>query len=553
MEVPISDTAPSLARSTAIMSAGTILSRLTGFVRQWSMAVALGVSITAKGAIPIASAFNISNNIPNMVYELVAGGVLSSMFIPIFMEKLDREGESKAFQMANTLFSVFLLVLGVVALIGTIFPEPFVWTQTFTKSVAEREVAVYLFRFFAVQIIFYAFVALTTGVLNSYRKFFAPALAPLFNNVVVIVVLLGFYLPLRESNPRLALIALGVGTTLGVVALFAGQVPALLKLGFRFRWSLDLSDPSLHKMLRKGVWLLVYVAVNIVGVSFRNAFATKTLADGSAALQYAWMWYQLPYGVLAVSYLTAIFPELSDTAGRRDWSAFKTYVSRGLRAMALLILPCAAMLLALGTPLVSLYRFGAFPADAIPLVTWVLAGWTVGLFFFAAYMLVLRAFYAMQDTRTPAITTAILTVVHVALYAVLPPVLVGALPASLSDYALVGISLADSIFFALHLAVLLIILRRRVGGFGFAHVLDGWGRALAGAAVGGLAAWGVLLATGALGTGAAGNIIRVAAGGCVGLAVSYGTLRILRIDELSYVDGLARRVGSRLSAGRTRA
>jgi putative peptidoglycan lipid II flippase len=521
------------------MSAGTILSRLTGFVRQWAMAVALGVSLAAHGAIPVASAFTISNNIPNMIYEFVAGGVLSSMFIPIFMEKLNRDGESEAFKLANTLFCLFLLVLGFVALVGTLFPQAFVWTQTATKSAADRELAVYLFRFFAVQIIFYAFVALTTGVLNSYRKFFAAALAPLFNNVVVIVVLLGFYLPLSSSNPQLAIIALGVGTTLGVVALFVAQVPALLQLGFRFRWSMDLKDPSLRKMLRKGAWLLVYVGVNMVGISFRNILATNTMPDGAAALQYAWMWYQLPYGVLAVSYLSAVFPELSDAADRRDWAAFKSYFARGLRAMSLLILPSAAMLLALGTPLVTLYRFGKFPASAIPLVTAVLAGWTVGLFFFAASMLALRAFYAIQDTKTPAIANAILTVVQVGLYALLPRLLVG-------PYALIGIPLADSAFFGLFLITLLVIIRRRIGGFGFAHVLDGWARSLCGAIVGGLAAWAVLFATSGLGTGAGGNITRVVLGGAAGLGVSYATLRLLRIDELSYVNAQLRRIGSRL-------
>ncbi len=526
------------------MSAGTILSRLTGFARQWAMAVALGVSLTAHGAIPIASAFNISNNIPNMIYELVAGGVLSSLFIPLFMEKRNEQGESAAFKLANTLFSLFLLVLGTVALIGTLFPEPFVRTQTFTVSSADAQLAVYLFRFFAVQIIFYAFVALTTGVLNSYRKFFASALAPLFNNVVVVVVLLGFYLPLRDSNPQLAIVALGVGTTLGVVALFVAQVPALLRLGFRFSWSLDLKDPSLRTMMRKGAWLLVYVAVNMVGLSFRNAFATSAMRDGAAALQYAWMWYQLPFGVLAVSYLTAVFPELSDTASRRDWDAFKTYFSRGLRAMSLLILPSAAMLLALGTPLVSLYRFGKFPASAIPLVTACLAGWAAGLFFFSSFMLVMRAFTALQDTKTPAIWNLVLTFVQVGLYWLLPKVLAG-------PYALVGIPLADTVFFALFLTVLLVILRKRIGGFGFGHVLDGWMRSLAGAVAGGLAAWAVLLATSGLGTGAGGNILRVVLGSAVGLSVSYGALHLLRIDEVSYVDNLIRRVAGRLSPRRS--
>ncbi len=525
------------------MSVGTILSRLTGFARQWSMAVALGVTVAGSGAIPDASAFAIANNIPNMIYELVAGGVLSSMFIPIFIERMRADGEAAAHKTTNTLFSLMLVVLGIVAILGTLFPEPFVWTQTFTKSAAEREVAVYLFRFFAVQIIFYAFVALSTGVLNSYRKFFAPAIAPLFNNVVVIVVLLGFYMPLHESNRQLAIIALGVGTTLGVVALFVAQVPALLRVGFKFRWSMDLADPSLRKMVRKGGWLIVYVIVNLIGISFRNAFATSAMPDGAAALQYAWMWYQLPFGVLAVSYLSAVFPELSHAADHKDWPAFKEYLSSGLRSLSLLMLPSAALLLALGTPLVSLYRFGNFPGDAIPLVTAALTGWTVGLFFFAAYMLVLRAFYALQDTRTPALTNIVLTIVQVGLYWALPQLMAG-------QYALVGIPLADTIFFGLHLATLLVILNRRIGGFGFAGVLDGWARSLAGATAAGLVAWGVLAATTGLGTGVGGNVLRLVLGTVTGLGAAYGVLRLVGMKEIAYIDGLVGRVLGRLS-GRT--
>jgi len=524
------------------MSVGTILSRATGFVRQWAMAVALGVTLTSTGAIPIASAFNISNNIPNMIYELVAGGVLSSMFIPIFLEKLKSDGEGDAHRFANTLFTLVLLVLGFVALIGTLFPAVFIRTQTFTVPAEDTRLAIYLFRFFAVQIIFYAWTALTTGILNSYHKFFAPAIAPLFNNVVVIVAMLGFYLPLRDTHPDIAIIALGVGTTLGVVALFFAQVPALLKVGFRFRWSLHVSDPSLRKMLRKASWVLVYVAANLVGISFRNAFATSAMRDGSAVLSYAWMWYQLPYGVLAVSYLSAVFPEMSRSANGLDWEAFKGYLARGLRSMALLMLPAVAILLALGTQLVTLFRFGKFPAEAVPLVTAVLAGWTVGLFFFASFMLVMRAYYAMQDPRTPAIANIALTVAQVGMYALFTSLIPG-------NFALVGIPLADSAFFILSLVVLLAILRRRIGGFGFRHVLDGWARAAAGAIVGGLAAWAVVLLTPALGASALGNIARVLLGSTAGLAVSYAALRLLHIDEMDYVDGLLRRVLRRIAPG----
>lgn len=522
------------------MSIGTILSRLTGFVRQWAMAISLGVTIASTGPVPIASAFTIANNIPNMVYELVVGGILSSMFIPIFLERLNRDGESEAFSFTNTLFTLTLLLLGIIAVVGTLFPEPFIRSQTFTIDIEETRLAIYLFRFFAVQIVFYAFGALTTGLLNSYHRFFAPGVAPMFNNLVVIVALLGFYMPFRESRPDLAIVALGVGTTLGVITMFLVQVVPLLRIGFRFRLSLDLKDPSLRKMLRKTAPVIGYVVVNIVGISFRNAFATQTMRDGSAVLSYAWMWYQLPFGVLAVSYISTVFPELSRRAAAVDWTSFKNLFSSGLRVMALLMMPSAAILLALGTPLVTLYRFGRFPADAIPLVTAVLAAWTLGLFFFASYMLTLRAFYAMQDTWTPMVTNFFLTAVQVGLYALLTKVIDG-------PFALVGIPAADAVFFLLHTIVLLIILHRRIGPFGFRHVLGGWLRAFSGATAGGLSAAAVVFATAGIGSTASGNLARIALGGAVGLGVSYAALRHVGVGEMSYVDGLLRRVGSRLT------
>ena len=217
------------------MSLSTAASRVTGFIRTWAMAIALGVSFASTRGIPVGSSYNTANNIPNMIYELVAGGVLSSMFIPIFIEKLRRDGDESAYRLANTLFSLVLVVPGTVALLGTLFPQPFVFTQTFTVSSEKAELAVHLFRFFAVQIVFYGWCAIATGILNSRRKFFAPAIAPLVNHVVVIIALLGFYLPLRDSRPDLALAALGVGTPLGALVLLPTPTPSPLSTGFRFR------------------------------------------------------------------------------------------------------------------------------------------------------------------------------------------------------------------------------------------------------------------------------------------------------------------------------
>jgi putative peptidoglycan lipid II flippase len=531
---------PSVARSTALMSVSTAASRITGFVRTWAMAVALGVTVAGAVEIPVASAYNIANNLPNMIYELVAGGVLSSMLVPIFMERIRRDGREAAYHAANTLYSLCLVLLGSVALIGTFWPEPFVLTQTFTVSPEKARLAVYFFRFFAVQIVFYGWCAVTTGVLNTQRRFFAPAIGPLVNNVVVIVALLGFYLPLHDRRPDLAIVALGVGTTLGVVSLLVAQLPTLFGLGFRFRWSWDLADPTLRKLLRKSAPIVGYVVVNLIAVTFRNAFATRAMYDGSAALMYAWMWYQLPYGVLAVAYITALFPELSEMAVAHDWDAFKTTFSRGLRVITLLILPMAAMLIALSTPLVRLYRFGAFPAEAVPLVGGVLTAWALGLLSFALYMLTLRAFYAQQDSLTPMVTNAALAVVHVGLYWGLTSI------TTWGDWRLIGIPAADALFYTLHTVVLLLILRRRRGALDGRRVASTLVRVAVASLAGGAVAWGVIRLTPGLTASSLGFLLQIAVGGTLGLGTAYGLAHLMGVEEVHDGAALLRRATGRL-------
>jgi putative peptidoglycan lipid II flippase len=524
------------------MSASTAASRVTGFIRTWAMAVALGVTVTGAVDIPVASSYNLANNLPNMVYELLAGGVLSAMFVPIFMERIQRDGRDAAYHAANTLYSVVFVVLGSVALLGTFWPQPFVLTQTFTVSPEKAQLAVYFFRFFAVQIVFYGFCAVTTGILNSQRRFFAPAIGPLVNNVVVIVALLGFYLPLHDRRPDLALVALAVGTTLGVVSLLITQLPTLLGLGFRFRWTWDIADPTLRRLLRKSVPILGYVGVNMVAVAFRNAFATRAFLDGSAALMYAWMWYQLPYGVLAVAYITAVFPELSEMAVREDWTSFKVTFSRGLRVLTLLILPMAAMLVSLSVPLVKLYRVGAFPAEAVPLVAGVLTAWALGLLSFSMYMLTLRAFYAQQDSLTPMITNASLAVVHVGLYWGLTSI------TAWGDWRLIGIPAADAIFFTLHTAVLLLILRRRRGGLDGKRVLWTLARVAVASAAGGGVATGLLALTPGLSASRLGFLLQLVAGGTLGLVTAYGLAALMRVDEVHDAMAMLRRILGRIRA-----
>lgn len=530
---------PTVARSTAIMSVSTTLSRVTGFVRTWTIAYALGVTA-------LSSAYSVANNIPNMIFELVAGGVISSLFIPIFLEQWEKRGEEDAWEYASYLFNLTTIALAVVAVFGTVYAEQFVRTQTFRSGSGAAEVALagFFFRFFAVQIVFYGAGAVISGLLNAKRNYLWPALGPVFNNLVVIVTLLGFYVPFRHTDPELAKMGLAIGTTLGVLAMFAVQVPALIKMGFRYTPRIDLRHPGLRRMGRMALPTLVYVVTNLVAVSFRNAYAFEVSPEGPATLLYAWMFYQLPYGIFAVALATAIFTELSDQAGRDDWPSFKSTFSRGFKATGMLIIPMAAMLIALSEPLIRLYRAGAFTASDVPVVAEILAWWGATLFFFAGYMFILKTFYSLQDTRTPMLVNLVLTVGQVGMYATLTVGFAG-----WGGFGLKGIPIADMVFFAVSLAVLALLLRRKIGGYDVRGVVWMLTRTTIAAAVGGLAAYGVLRLTPGLAAGTTGFLLQLLLGGVVGLGVAFGGASLLRVEEVGIGTDLIRRLFARLGQG----
>lgn len=515
------------------MSASTLVSRLTGFMRTWAMGFALGLTA-------LADSYDIANNLPNMLFELLAGGVLSSVFIPLFMERLKHDGEEDAWRFASYVLNIIVIVLGVIAFVATVWPTPFVRSQTMTVPAEQAELATWLFRFFAIQIVFYGMGLVFTGVLNSYRRFLAPAVAPIFNNLVVTITLLGFYVPFRESNPKLALTGLAIGTTLGVITMAAVQVPSLLKLGGRYTPRIDWHHPGLRNVGMKMVPILVYVVTNLIGVTFRTNFAIATGEGGQAALRYAWQFYQLPYGIFAVALATAIFPELAERATARDMGGFKEMFARGLRATMVLIVPLAALLATLSTPIIMLYRAGRFTAEDVPVVAGVLMWWAIGLTFFAGYMFVLKSFYSLQDTKTPMYTNIVATTIHVALYALLAHGL-----GRWTGLGIIGIPIADGIFFFFHLLVLLLILRRRIG------LLEG--RALAstllkvvlGSAAGALVAWALMRLTGGLADVRGGFLVQLFVSATLGLGAAYGVMAVLKVPELATITSRIARFAGR--------
>ncbi|MDR0347064.1 MAG: hypothetical protein LBH56_01645, partial [Coriobacteriales bacterium] len=233
----------SVGRSTATMSAATLLSRATGFVKTWAMAFALGNTI-------LTSAYTIANNLPNMLFELFAGGVLTTAFLPIYLAQLEKHGRKNAASYASNLLSIGAIVLGAIALLATIFAPQVVFTQSFLKSDDfDAQSAIFFFRFFAIQVLFYGVGAIINGLLNAHRNFLWPALGPVFNNIVVIITFFGYPF-IRNFSEVGAMAWLAIGTTLGVVALFVVQIPALAKLKIPLRFHVNFKDPALKDTLK---------------------------------------------------------------------------------------------------------------------------------------------------------------------------------------------------------------------------------------------------------------------------------------------------------------
>ncbi len=537
------DTTKSIARSTAMMSGLTLVSRVTGFIRTWAMAFALGNTV-------LAASFSLANNLPNMIYELVAGGVLSTAFLPIYLQQRNMRSREEGNRYASNLLSLAIIFLGVIALLASIFSPQVMLTQTlFSSSSSETvENAVWLFRFFAFQIIFYGVSAIFGGLLNAEREYFWPAISSVFMNLIIIATFFAYPF-VNAASGQAGLLLLAVGTTLSIAVMACVQIPALVKAGFRFRFHIDLHDEGLHETLRLALPAILCTAINLVSLSFMNSCALHVAANGPASVSYAWMWYQFPYGVLGVALSTALFTEMSDCMSHGDTTGFKRHLNLGLRTTCLLIIPMASMLFVCSDELIGLYTAGKFTAADIQPIAELLRGWAFALPLYACYMFVYRAYSSLKDLKTVAICNLVLTFVQVMLYMVFTGVI--AIP-GFSSLGLVGIACGDIVFYGLMLIVLLYIMRRRMGAFGFGQLGIACVKVIVASVIGGaiaeLASWGVAGIVDI--SNILGSFIALVITGAIGLAIIFAICRILGVSE---VTNIVRRHGQRLKHSPARA
>ena len=412
------DEPTTFTRDAAVMAVGTTISRVTGFLRYAALAYVLGLTLRF-GQTNLPSTYNLANSMPNMIFDLVMGGIIASLFIPVFVEYLSTRSREEAWYVASSATNISLIILAIVTVIGIVASPLIIRLMTVFGSYGNvntelvRSQATFFLRFFVPQIIFYGLSAIFGGLLNAHRHFTAPAFAPIANNLVVIGTVVVFYFLPGPRTDNLHLIVLAVGTTLGVVAQALVQIPMLVRIGVRYTPVLDFKHPAIRKIGRLAIPLIGYILLWQVGIWF--VFALAIQVDGGVpSYQYAQLFFQLPYGIFAVSIITAIFPALSEHSALRKTARFKETMNMGIRSTILIIVPCAVIYLTLNQPIIRfLLQHGFFKAGDTEILSGVLFYFALGLIPYSIDMLLTKTFYSMQDTRTPMIINCFVVAINI--------------------------------------------------------------------------------------------------------------------------------------------
>lgn len=432
----------SVARASTLMAFTTTLSRLTGFLKWLAITYALGRTV-------IADAYNLANNLPNMIYELIMGGVLTAAFIPVVMDYLSRGEEEEGWKVASLIMNFVFLVLFFVALLGIFFPYPFVRIQMLLVSPEKTKLAQFFFRFFIIQIVFYGFCASFTGILNSKNHFFAPSAAPIFNNLIVIATLL---LYVKFS---LSLLVLAVGTTFGVASMAIAQIPYLKKMGYTYHFNFNFRHPDLRKFLLLGIPTVIFVLMRQAGNTVINNLASQ-FTGGISAYVYSWAFFQLPHGILTSSIVIALFPRLCEVFSLKEMDKFRHFIARGLKAIAFVTAPASAFLVALSPLIVQVaFERGKFTHTDTLYTASVLSLFALGILSFGFTVFLARSFYALKDAKTPTFVIG----VGIFLMSVLNIILVKFMEVR-------GIGLSHTLAYTFTFFLLFRLMEKRVGSLG---------------------------------------------------------------------------------------
>ncbi len=517
-----------ILRAAGTMAVATLVSRVTGLLRTMVLAAALGVGL-------VNDAYNTANTLPNIVYELLLGGVLTSVIVPLFVhaQERDRDGGVAYVQRLSTVAVVGLTVVTLLAVLAA----PLLTSLYGISGDPEQvRLANWLARILLLEIVFYGIGALAQAVLNSRGVFGPPAWAPVLNNVVVIatgVVFMtvadGAVEPETISSGLVWL--LGGGTTLGIAVQALVLIPLLRRAGvpLRPRWS--LRQTGLREAGSLGLWVIAYSAVSAIGVAVATRIANAAGREGglgSSAFAISSLLFQMPYGIIGVALLTALVPRMSRAAARDDVDGVVRDLSLGTRLSALGLLPVTAALTVLGPPLATVaFARGNTSVDEANAIGVALAIGAFGLLPMAVTLLQLRVFYAMKDARTPTLIQIGMVAVRVPLLFLVPAVVD-------ADRVVAGLMLVTSVTYVAGWVLGHVALTRRLGGLDNRSTLVPVLRVTVASLGAALVGWGVtIVSRDALGSSVAGSLGTLLIGTVVIGVAAIGGMLLARVPEVT--------------------
>jgi putative peptidoglycan lipid II flippase len=538
--------ASSILKSSAVMAAGTIVSRLTGFMRTLVMAAAIGVGT-------LNDSYQVANVLPTMIYVLVGGGALNAVFIPQLVRAMkndDDGGEAYANRLLTLVVSLLAAVTALCVLAAPLLVR--MMSPTIAADPQRMEVTVTFARYCLPTMFFMGLHVVLGQILNARGKFGAMMWTPVLNNIVIIATFGAFiwaFGGFTESGVKAETITpegirlLGVGTLLGLTVQALAMLPYLRDAGFKMRLRFDWKGHGLGKAAGLAKWTFFFVLANQLGMIVVTQLATSAgsvaekagyTGTGITAYNYALLLWQMPQAIITVSVMTAVLPRISRSAHDGDAAAVRDDISYGLRTSAVAIVPCAFAFLALGVPMATLLYAGS-GAEGARSIGFVLMAFGLGLIPYSVQYVVLRGFYAYEDTRTPFYNTVIVAVVNAAAsgacFLVLP-----------ARWAVVGMAASYGFAYAVGVGIAWRRLKNRLGGdLDSSHVLRTYARlgmaSVPAAAAGGGVAFVVMRE---LGSGAVSSLAALAGGGIVLLGVFFVAAKRMRIEELNAMVAMVR-------------
>ncbi|MFD3659828.1 murein biosynthesis integral membrane protein MurJ [Streptomyces sp. NPDC058659] len=535
--------ASGLLKSSAVMAAGTLVSRLTGFVRSLVITGALGAAL-------LGDTFTIAYTLPTMIYILTVGGGLNSVFVPQLVRSMKND-EDGGEAYANRLLTLVMVALGLIV-VAAVFAAPLLvrlMSNTIADDAAANSVAVTFARYCLPTIFFMGVHVVMGQILNARGKFGAMMWTPVLNNIVMIVtfgLFIWVYGTSAESQmgvqtiPDEGIRLLGIGTLLGLVVQALAMIPYLRETGFRFRPRFDWKGHGLGKTVKLAKWTVLFVLANQAGVLVVTQLATaagqESGKNGAGFLAYsnAQLIWGMPQAIITVSVMAALLPRISRAAHDNDPGAVRDDISQGLRNSAVAIVPVAFAFLALGVPMCTLL-YASSGVEAAQGMGFILMAFGLGLIPYSVQYVVLRGFYAYEDTRTPFYNTVIVAAVNGAAsalcYVLLP-----------AQWAVVGMAASYGLAYAVGVGIAWRRLRNRLGGdLDGTHVMRTYARlcmaSVPAAIVAGAVGFGLLKL---LGEGALGSLVALFVGGAVLLGVFFVAAKRMRIAELNTLVGMVR-------------